>query len=399
VLEAARIARRLRHLRPRLHARREAFPDAPVLKLGFSCPWPPEKIRAFAAMCDTLVVVEEVEPLVELELKAAGIQCLGKEILPRQGELAPNVLKPAIARLLGEPVPDMPFAASQVFPRPPTMCVACPHIGVYYTLAQIKNITIAGDIGCYTLGAGHPWNALDTTISHGRLDGHGAGHRQGPQRRRQGQADPRRDRRFDLPPHGHAGPARHRLQRRQRHRAAARQPRRGHDRRPAHPASGKDINGDEAPRVDFARLVEALGVKKERIHVLDPYQLPVLFKTVRDEIKIEGLGHHHRPALRADRRLQPSEALRSHRRQVHRLRQLRRGRLPGDPRHAPRQGGQALGQGSRTGSSSASTASACTGCGLCVQPCAPNAIQHAASPHKPVHIVPLRRHVMSDRTT
>ena len=47
------------------------------------------------------------------------------------------------------------------------MCVACPHLGVYYTLAQIKNITISGDIGCYTLGAGHPWNALDTTISMG----------------------------------------------------------------------------------------------------------------------------------------------------------------------------------------------------------------------------------------
>jgi indolepyruvate ferredoxin oxidoreductase alpha subunit len=87
---------------------RESFPDAPVLKLGFSCPVPTDKIRAFAATVETLVVVEEVEPLVELELKAAGIQCLGKEILPRQGELAPNVLKPAIARLLGEPVPEMP---------------------------------------------------------------------------------------------------------------------------------------------------------------------------------------------------------------------------------------------------------------------------------------------------
>jgi indolepyruvate ferredoxin oxidoreductase alpha subunit len=47
------------------------------------------------------------------------------------------------------------------------MCVACPHLGIYYTLSQIKNIIIAGDIGCYTLGAGHPWNALDTTISMG----------------------------------------------------------------------------------------------------------------------------------------------------------------------------------------------------------------------------------------
>jgi indolepyruvate ferredoxin oxidoreductase alpha subunit len=113
------------------------------------------------------VVVEEVEPLIETELKAAGIQCHGKEILPRIGELSPQVLKPAIARLLGKPVPEDAPRHRQVFPRPPTMCVACPHLGVYYTLSQIKNITISGDIGCYTLGAGHPWNALDTTISMG----------------------------------------------------------------------------------------------------------------------------------------------------------------------------------------------------------------------------------------
>ncbi|MCX8017338.1 MAG: indolepyruvate ferredoxin oxidoreductase, partial [Rhodocyclaceae bacterium] len=146
---------------------KESFPDAPVLKLGFSCPVPVERIRAFAQTVERLVVVEEVEPWVETELKAAGIDCIGKAILPKQGELAPNVLKPAIARLLGEPVPENLMKPAPVFPRPPTMCVACPHLGVYYTLSQIKNLIISGDIGCYTLGAGHPWNALDTTISMG----------------------------------------------------------------------------------------------------------------------------------------------------------------------------------------------------------------------------------------
>src|SRR5574343_1909189 len=87
---------------------REAFPNAPVLKLGFSCPLPFDKCRELAALVDQVVVVEEVEPLVETELKAIGVQLLGKDILPLQGELSPNVLKPAIARLLGEPVPDIP---------------------------------------------------------------------------------------------------------------------------------------------------------------------------------------------------------------------------------------------------------------------------------------------------
>ena len=111
---------------------RESFPDAPVLKLGFSCPVPFDLVRKFAAQCDQLVVVEEVEPLIETEIKAQGIVAVGKHILPRSGELSPSVLKPAIARLLGEPVPDVATALPmQVFPRPPTMCVACPHLGVY----------------------------------------------------------------------------------------------------------------------------------------------------------------------------------------------------------------------------------------------------------------------------
>jgi indolepyruvate ferredoxin oxidoreductase alpha subunit len=65
-------------------------------------------------------------------------------------------------------VPEVASGAPMpVFPRPPTMCAACPHLGVYYTLSQLRNVTISGDIGCYTLGFGHPWNALDDCISMG----------------------------------------------------------------------------------------------------------------------------------------------------------------------------------------------------------------------------------------
>ena len=132
---------------------KESFPDAPVLKLGFSCPVPVAKCRELAGLVDQVVVVEEGEPLVENELKAQGLKVNGKEILPLQGELSPNVLRPAIARLLGEEVPEsgqfgLSTAPMKVFPRPPTMCVACPHLGVYYTLSQVRNLTISGDIGC-----------------------------------------------------------------------------------------------------------------------------------------------------------------------------------------------------------------------------------------------------------
>ena len=149
---------------------REAFPDAPVLKLGLSYPWPLEKVSQLAEMADTLVVVEEVEPLLENELKAAGFAVHGKDFLPRIGELAPEVVKPAVERLLRKepaPAPEQAQALPPLFPRPPTLCASCPHMGVYYTLSQLKNLTISGDIGCYTLGAGHPWNSLDSTICMG----------------------------------------------------------------------------------------------------------------------------------------------------------------------------------------------------------------------------------------
>ncbi|MCB1858217.1 MAG: indolepyruvate ferredoxin oxidoreductase, partial [Gammaproteobacteria bacterium] len=162
----------------------EAYPEFPILKLGMSYPVPMEKIRALSNQVDQLVVAEEVEPLLETEIKAAGIEVLGKALLPRIGELAPHVLRPAVGKLLGEPLvesppPVPPSARAEqppqvelnpgigLFPRPPTMCAACPHLGIYYCLSKIRNTSISGDIGCYTLGAGHPWNALDTTICMG----------------------------------------------------------------------------------------------------------------------------------------------------------------------------------------------------------------------------------------
>jgi indolepyruvate ferredoxin oxidoreductase alpha subunit len=266
---------------------RESFPDAPVLKLGMSNPLPLEQVRALAAMVDTLVVVEEVEPIVENEIRAAGIAVHGKDILPKIGELAPEVLKPAISRLLNnEPAPPA-APAPVVFPRPPTLCASCPHMGIYYTLSQLKNIIVAGDIGCYTLGAGHPWNALDTTIcmgaavtvAHGMDKGRGAvdknkkilavmGDSTFMHMGMQGLLDATYNNSnitFLLLDNGTVGMT-------------------GGQNTPA---NGLDIRGNPAPRIDFRKLVEALGVKPERVREVDPYEMPNLFKVIREETKIE----------------------------------------------------------------------------------------------------------------
>ncbi len=376
---------------------RESFPDAPVLKLGYSCPVPLEKIRAFAATVDTLVVVEEVEPLVETELKAAGIECHGKDILPRQGELAPNVLKPAIARLLGEPVPEgitAPAPVAQpanVFPRPPTMCVACPHLGVYYTLAQIKNLTISGDIGCYTLGAGHPWNALDTTISMGASMGIALGLDKG-----RGEAD--KDKRIvavigdstflhmgmqgllDMVYNG--GNVTVLLL---DNRAV------GMTGGQSNPGTGRDIHGAEAPRVNFAKLVEALGVNKERIHVVDPYQLPVLFKTIRDEIKIPAVSViiTDQPCVLIDdyKKQKPYEVIDDKCTGCGNCVDV------GCPAiHVARREKVVKPSGKEVELQFVRIeTTACTGCTLCVQPCAPEAIVHADLT-RPIRTIGLVRH-------
>jgi indolepyruvate ferredoxin oxidoreductase alpha subunit len=365
---------------------RESFPDAPVFKLGFSHPPPIEKIRAFAHSVDKLVVVEEVEPLLEKELKAAGIPCHGKDILPRQGELAPNVLKPAIAKLLGEPAMEMPTAPAPVFPRPPTMCVACPHLGVYYTLSQIKNLTISGDIGCYTLGAGQPWNALDTTISMGASMGIALGLDKG-----RGEAD--RDKRIvavigdstflHMGMQGlldivyNRGNVTVLLLDNRAVGMTGGQP---------DPGSGRDIHGQEAPRVDFAKLVEALGVKKERIHVVDPYQLPVLFKTIREEIKIPEVSViiTNQPCVLIDdyKKQKPYAVIDEKCTGCGNCVEV------GCPAiHVVRREKAVKPSGKEVELQFVRIETAvCTGCGLCVQPCAPEAIVHA-DPAKPIRLV------------
>lgn len=366
---------------------KESFPNAPVLKLGLSFPVPFEKCRELAALVEQVVVVEEVEPLVETELKAIGVKVLGKEILPRQGELSPNVLRPAIARLLGETVPEVQStAALQVFPRPPTMCVACPHLGVYYTLSQVRNISIAGDIGCYTLGAGHPWNALDTCVSMGASMGVALGMDKG-----RGESD--KDKRIlavigdstflhmgmqglldivynkgnvtvlllDNRAVGMTG---------------------GQD----NPGNGRDIYGDDTPRVNFAALVEALGVKKERIHTLDPYQLPVLFKTIRDEVKVPEVSViiTDQPCvlIKDYHKMKPYEVIDDKCTGCGNCIDV------GCPAiHVTRRGKEVKPSGREVDLAFVRIeSSVCTGCGLCVQPCAPDAIVHYA-PVSPIKLV------------
>ena len=140
---------------------REALPDASVLKLGLVNPLPKKLIEDFASKVDKLYVVEELEPVIETQVKSWGIEAVGKEILTVQGEYSANMLRQAIG---GEQLEI--GEAAQIPNRPPILCPGCPHRSVYSVLNKLK-IHAAGDIGCYTLGAAAPLSVIDTTVCMG----------------------------------------------------------------------------------------------------------------------------------------------------------------------------------------------------------------------------------------
>ena len=140
---------------------KEAAPTASVLKLGIVNPLPRTLIEEFAKNVDELYVFEELEPVIEEQVKSWGIKVKGKELFTKQGEYSANML----IRVL-EGKDNTVFEKADTPARPPILCPGCPHRSVFSVLNKLK-IHASGDIGCYTLGAVAPLNVIDTTICMG----------------------------------------------------------------------------------------------------------------------------------------------------------------------------------------------------------------------------------------
>jgi len=158
---------------------REVLPSASTLKLGMVYPLPHALIREFAASVDKLIVVEELDPFIEEQVKAMGIPVIGKEIISRCGELTPERLSAVFAKIgivaTGTPAQVQLDRNEPSLPqRPPNMCPGCPHRGVFFTLNQLKAY-VTGDIGCYTLGFMPPLSAMDTCVCMGASIGMSTG--------------------------------------------------------------------------------------------------------------------------------------------------------------------------------------------------------------------------------
>jgi len=158
---------------------REIFEGYSILKLGLSYPIPEKMICDFAAQVETLVIVEELDPFWEEQIRAMGLVCYGKDIFPLTGEYTLTVVREGALKA-GLPVKSVEKRepaqfAFKVPPRPPALCPGCSHRAPFYSLSKHK-VLVSGDIGCYSIGALSPFNAMDTIISMGASIGlaHGA---------------------------------------------------------------------------------------------------------------------------------------------------------------------------------------------------------------------------------
>ena len=154
------------------HAR-DIFPEASFLKLGWSWPFPDKLIQEFSSKVHKVLVLEEGDPILEEHVKSLGISCRGKDIVPRCGELTPSRIKEVRARLEGMDenrvntlIPQPVAQAADLPGRPPILCAGCPHRGLFFALTKY-DVVVCGDIGCYSLGVFPPLNRTDVILCMG----------------------------------------------------------------------------------------------------------------------------------------------------------------------------------------------------------------------------------------
>ncbi|MBE7048957.1 MAG: indolepyruvate ferredoxin oxidoreductase subunit alpha [Ruminococcaceae bacterium] len=142
---------------------REAFPDASFLKLGMIHPLPKKLIADFVSKVDVCYVIEELDPVLERQIKAMSLSVRGKELLTEIGEYSASLLREKLADMQSKPV----YEVEETIPvRPPVMCPGCSHRGVFYVLNKLK-LAVSGDIGCYSLGYAKPLDSMDSIICMG----------------------------------------------------------------------------------------------------------------------------------------------------------------------------------------------------------------------------------------
>lgn len=259
---------------------KEVVGDAyPVMKLGMIWPMPEQKLRDFAASVETVVVVEELDGFIEAHCKNLGIACIGKEKFSCMDELCQNLVADALSLAHEEGI-----RLDEAIPaRPPVMCAGCPHRGLFYTLKKNK-LTVIGDIGCYTLGAVAPLNAVDAVICMGAsVSGlHGFSKSQ------QGAADNKTVAVIGDSTFMHSGITG--LVNMAYNESNATviivdnsiTGMTGHQQ---NPTTGFNLKGDPCTKIDLETLCRSVGIR--RVRVVDPYDLAACDAVIKEELTAE----------------------------------------------------------------------------------------------------------------
>ncbi len=263
---------------------REVLPAASVLKLGASWPLPEGLIARFCQSVERVFVVEELEPVIEREVRALGFKAEGKAFFPRVGEFSPEIVRAGFEKA-GVLAPRAQRGAWTPEPlvRPPVLCPGCPHTSSYMAV-RASGARVAGDIGCYTLACLDPLRGMDTTVSMGSSIGNAIG------MSKAGDTKPVMATIGDST-FLHAGipglidavynDANITVVLLDNHITAMTG---GQD----HAGTGKTLRGEAAPRVDYEALVKAVGVKWVR--TVDSYDLAAMYQTLREAIAHRGVS-------------------------------------------------------------------------------------------------------------
>ncbi len=241
---------------------REVLPEAGVLRLGMTFPLPPKLLVDFCGRYETIYIVEEGEPFIEEYMRSLGIaNLIGKELFGVIGEYSPGRLRQALS--LGE-VPAPLTEGITLLPRPPMMCVGCGHRTVFAALRQLK-VTVAGDIGCYTMGALPPYEAEHTTFCMGASIGTAIGLEQAGHERVVAVIGDSTFVHAGIPSLIDAVYNGSSLTLVILDNSAA-----GMTGGQPGPATGDNVLGEEAPKLDLVKIAQAAGV--EHVNVVDTWQ-------------------------------------------------------------------------------------------------------------------------------
>ncbi|MCD7828551.1 MAG: indolepyruvate ferredoxin oxidoreductase subunit alpha [Clostridiales bacterium] len=252
--------------------------NASYLKLGCLFPLPEKKILEFAENCDEIYVIEELDPYIENHCKKLGVKVQGKDLFTLQGEYSQRLVEKVV---LGK---EREFSSldAQIPGRPPVLCAGCPHRGLFYTLKK-EGVAVSGDIGCYTLGALQPLDAMDTCICMGASISSLHGRNKANPENAKKSVAVIGDSTFihsgitgliDIAYNNSASTV-----------IILDNSITGMTGHQENPTTGKNIKGDPATAVDIVALAHSIGIK--RVTVVDPYNLEETENAIHTELQID----------------------------------------------------------------------------------------------------------------